>query len=336
MKALVVKTSSIGDVIHTLPALTDAARAIPGIRFDWVVEEAFAEIPAWHPAVDRVIPVALRRWRKAPIRTWTSGEWKRYRANLQSQTYDAVIDAQGLVKSAALVTRLAHGPKYGLDRTSAREPLASRAYDHPIMVAKAQHAVERVRQLFAAALDYPMPPGKGDAGIRQHFGALPKTAPFLVFLHGTTRRDKHWPEAYWGRLTALAAAGGWNVRLFWSNEVERERASRLAASSPNIAVQPKATLTEVAAVLANAAGVVSVDTGLSHLAAALGVPNVTLFGPTDPALVGGYGLGQLALRAADYPAPSAPAEPPELSSLMPEIVWDRLTGLLNTVDHRPC
>ena len=102
MRILLIKTSSLGDVIHALPAVTDAARAIPGIRFDWVVEESFAEIPAWHPAVDRVIPVALRRWRKAPFSAWFGGEWHRFRQSLRAERYDAVIDAQGLLKSALL------------------------------------------------------------------------------------------------------------------------------------------------------------------------------------------------------------------------------------------
>ena len=125
MRVLVVKTSSLGDVIHTLPAITDAARAIPGIRFDWIVEEAFAEIPSWHPAVDRVIRVAIRRWRKAPLRTLFKGEWRQFKRQIEAHRYDATIDAQGLLKSAFL-TRYAGTPVHGLDRNSARESLASR------------------------------------------------------------------------------------------------------------------------------------------------------------------------------------------------------------------
>ena len=120
MKVLIVKTSSMGDIIHTLPAITDAMHAIPQISFDWVVEENFAEIPHWHPAVDRVIPVAIRRWRKNIIQTYRQGEWKAYKEALCNTSYDAVIDAQGLLKSALLVTRLAKGPSYGLDKHSAK------------------------------------------------------------------------------------------------------------------------------------------------------------------------------------------------------------------------
>ncbi|RMS39539.1 Lipopolysaccharide heptosyltransferase I, partial [Pseudomonas coronafaciens pv. garcae] len=123
LRVLLIKTSSLGDVIHALPALTDAARALPGIRFDWVVEEGFAEIPGWHPAVDTVIPVAIRRWRKNLWQTVRSGEWRRFKQRVREQRYDLVIDAQGLFKSAWL-TRYVDAPVAGLDRDSAREPLA--------------------------------------------------------------------------------------------------------------------------------------------------------------------------------------------------------------------
>ena len=150
MRVLLIKTSSLGDVIHTLPALTDAAKAIPGIRFDWVVEEGFAEIPAWHPAVAQVIPVALRRWRKHLWQTLKNGEWRRFKARLEESRYDLVIDAQGLLKSAWL-TRYVKAPVAGLGPDSAREPIASRFYDRRYSVPREQHALERVRQLFAAA-----------------------------------------------------------------------------------------------------------------------------------------------------------------------------------------
>lgn len=146
MRVLLIKTSSLGDVVHTLPALTDAARAIPGIKFDWVVEEGFAEIPTWHPAVGKVVPVAIRRWRKNLWQTIKSGEWRRFKQSVRAEKYDLVIDAQGLLKSAWL-TRYVKAPVAGLDKNSAREPLAARFYSRRLAVARGQHAVERVRQL---------------------------------------------------------------------------------------------------------------------------------------------------------------------------------------------
>jgi len=109
MRLLIVKTSSLGDVIHTLSAVSDAAAASPGLVCDWLVEEAYREVPAWHPAIRRVIPCALRRWRRAPLAAWRSGEWSRFRADLRQDAYDLVLDSQGLIKSAFLAIQ-ARGP----------------------------------------------------------------------------------------------------------------------------------------------------------------------------------------------------------------------------------
>ncbi|WP_273827188.1 MULTISPECIES: lipopolysaccharide heptosyltransferase RfaC [Providencia] len=297
MRVLLVKTSSMGDVLHSLPALTDAQQAIPNIQFDWVVEEGFAQIPTWHSAVNQVIPVAIRRWRKnwfsAPIRA----ERAAFRQQLQATQYDAIIDAQGLLKSAFLVTRLAHGDKHGYDRHSIREPLASFFYDHRYAISKQQHAVERIRQLFAKSLGYTCPTQQGDYAIAQHFlqSCVNNESPYVVFLHSTTRDDKHWPEENWRNLIELMAGSGVKIKLPWGAPHEQQRAERLAKGFDFVEVLPKLTLAEVAQQIANAKAVVSVDTGLSHLTAALDKPNFTLFGPTDPGLIGGYGQNQYAI-----------------------------------------
>ncbi len=298
MRVLIVKTSSMGDVLHTLPALTDAMQAIAGIRFDWVVEEGFAQIPSWHEAVDRVIPVALRRWRKAWFSDPVKAERRAFRETLRAVHYDAIIDAQGLVKSAALVTRLAHGLKHGMDWQSAREPLASLFYNRRHHIAKQQHAVERTRELFAKSLGYSKPQTQGDYAIAQHFVKESTTgAPYAVFLHATTRDDKHWPEARWRDLLALMATSGLKIKLPWGASHEEARARRLAEGFDYVEVLPRLSLEKVARELAGAKMVVSVDTGLSHMAAALDRPNFTLYGPTDPGLIGGYGKNQLAVRS---------------------------------------
>ncbi|UTW05549.1 lipopolysaccharide heptosyltransferase RfaC (plasmid) [Amphritea atlantica] len=326
MKVLIVKTSSMGDVIHTLPALTDAVNAIPDIRFDWVVEEGFAEIPGWHFAVDKVIPVAIRRWRKNLWKTFTSGEWKRYRMALSETDYDLVIDAQGLLKSAMLVTRYSRGIHCGYDKHSARESLAARFYQRRFSVDKQQHAVERTRQLFAQALGYQVA-GRGDFAIRSHFIPDQNTiSDYLVFLHSTTRFDKHWPEIYWQELIDKATAAGWKIKLPWGNPDEKARAERLARENRNVDVLSKLNLAQVTTVLAGAAACVSVDTGLSHMAAALDRPNVILFGPTDPGLVGGYGKDQICLEAKAQAKSGRDVEPAVFADLTPEIVWQTLTA----------
>ncbi|WP_296234746.1 lipopolysaccharide heptosyltransferase I [Pseudomonas sp. UBA4617] len=299
MRVLIIKTSSLGDVIHTLPALTDAAHAIPGIRFDWVVEEGFAEIPSWHPAVDQVIPVAIRRWRKNLWQTIKSGEWKAFKQRMRERQYDLVIDAQGLVKSAWL-TRYVKAPVAGLDRYSAREGWASRFYDRRLSVAVGQHAVERVRQLFAMALAYDLPEGIGNYGLDLDRLQLPPAAPYVVFLHGTTWATKHWPEAYWRDLAERMGRRRLEVRLPWGNPAEKARAERIAQGLNNCQVLPRLNLAGVARVLAAAKACVAVDTGLGHLAAALDVPTISLFGPTNPGLTGAYGRTQIH-QASDWP-----------------------------------
>ncbi|RON17712.1 lipopolysaccharide heptosyltransferase I [Pseudomonas brassicacearum] len=300
MRVLLIKTSSLGDVIHALPALTDAARAIPGITFDWVVEEGFAEIPTWHPAVGKVIPVAIRRWRKNLWQTIKSGEWKRFKQAVRAEKYDLVIDAQGLLKSAWL-TRYLKAPVAGLDKDSAREPVAARFYSRRLAVGRGQHAVERVRQLFALALGYDLPKGLGDYGLNvERLVELPRKNPYVLFLHGTTWDTKHWPEAYWRELAERVGYLGVGVKLPWGNPIEKARAERIAAGFRHVEVLPKLNLAGVGKVLAGAQACVAVDTGLGHLAAALDVPTLSLFGPTNPGLTGAYGKAQIHI-ASDFP-----------------------------------
>ena len=338
MKILIVKTSSLGDVIHTLPALSDAVRALPEIRFDWVVEEALAEIPAWHPAVERVIPVALRRWRKNPLAALTGGEWRQFLHQLRAESYDKIIDAQGLIKSA-LLTRMARGTRYGLDRHSAREPLAALAYRHRFSIDKNQHAIVRVRELFAAVLRYPCPVTPPDYGLsRGHFSSIPADERYVIFLHGTAWASKQWPLEYWLQLASLAAEAGYKVYLPWGNESEHQRAQHIAAQCSRVTVLPKMNLAELAAVLVHACGVVGVDTGLAHLAASLSAPAVTIYGATRPELTGTVGPSQVHL-CAEFPcAPcgvrvctyrgAADVQPACYQTVSPAKVWDTITPLL--------
>ena len=301
MRVLVVKTSSMGDVLHTLPALTDAANCIPDITFDWVVEENFSLIPSWHFAVDEVIPVAIRRWRKNWFAKAIRQERQQFIAHLRRQQYDCIIDAQGLIKSAFLITRKARGIKHGLDRQSIKEPIASWFYDVKHHVPKQMHAIERVRLLFAQSLNYTQPNSIGDYAIARHFlSVLPAdNQQYLVFLHATTREEKHWTEAAWRELIQLIEPTGLKVKLPWGAPHEQARALHLAQGFNHVEVLPKLSLNEIATIIAGSKAVVSVDTGLSHLTAALDRPNITLFGKTDPKLIGGYGKNQHSIISTD-------------------------------------
>lgn len=297
MNVLIVKTSSLGDIVHSLPALTDAKAAIPDISFDWVVEENFAQIPKMHPAVQDVLPIAWRRMRKNLVQAICSGEVGQSCSRIRQKHYDLIIDAQGLIKSA-IITKIAHGPSFGYDQDSAREKYAAYLYAHKFKIAKDQHAILRIRKLFAAALNYQLLDTAPDYGIGQQSSGLSQIVSlraheasneYIVFLHGTSREEKCWQEEKWLELASFASLNNLAVYLPWGNKVEFERAKRIAQKSSNTKILPKLDLNALAILFTSARAVVSVDTGLAHLAAAVGVPVVALYGKTNPKLIGTIG-----------------------------------------------
>ena len=335
MRALIIKTSSLGDVVHALPALTDAQRVMPELSFDWVVEEAFSPVPSWHSTVIQVIPVALRRWRKAPLAKQTRHQWHEFKHRIHAADYDLVIDAQGLLKSAWL-TRMVKSTSHGFDRSSAREGLVALSYDKTHHVSRDKHAIERVRELFAKTFDYPLPTGPAEYGIYTEDPDIDSSQ--LVFLHGTTWQSKHWPEPYWLELIKLVTQDGFQVQLPWGNNEEKLRAERLAQSNELAQVSPAMNLNEMAALLSCSAGAIAVDTGLGHLAAALSLPAVSIYGSTDPSLTGTQGHFQSQLTADFECAPCLSREctytkesavhPACYQGVKPAIVWHRLQQLI--------
>lgn len=336
MHVLIVKTTSLGDIIHTLPAVEDAYRAIPGITFDWLVEAPFAEIPRFHPAVREVIPIRWRHWRKHLGQKQT---WQAMIAavkQLRGREYDYVIDAQGLIKSAIFST-LARGPKAGFSKDCAREPWAAYGYDKTAHVNPLDHAITRVRQLFGQILGYTVDPQVVHYGLT----AVEKKShekPTVVLLHGTTWPTKHWPEAYWIELAALAHQQGYQVLVPWGNETEHARAEKIAAQG-HATVLPKMSLASLAVELKSATGVIAVDTGLGHLAAALDVPCLSLYGPTDPKRTGAWGKYVKYVYSTRECAPClsdrcaisnmrGPTDPPCLGDFKPSYVWAQWQLLL--------
>jgi heptosyltransferase-1 len=280
--------------------VSDAVRGIPGATIDWVVEDAFAGVARMHAGVARVIPVAVRRWRRAPWRPAVWREMAAFRESLKGERYDAVVDTQGLLKSA-LIACFASGTRHGMDRASVREPLAARFYDRTHFVSRGLHAVERNRRLTAAALGISLQ-ADIDYGLRPPAGQADKLpASYSVLLTMTSRADKLWPETRWielGRALALPTV------LPWGSDEERGRAERIAHGIGQAVVPAKMALEALAPVLAHARNVVGLDSGLTHLAAALGVPAVAIFCGSDPALTGLYG----AARAANVGAPGRPPQ----------------------------
>ncbi|MCP4385891.1 MAG: lipopolysaccharide heptosyltransferase I [Hyphomicrobiales bacterium] len=304
MRILIVKLTSFGDVVHTFPAITDLRAARPDIEIDWLVEEAFASFVALHPAVSMVHDVAMRRLRARPAR-WPRlvGETARLGRTLRRRRYDQVVDMQGLMKSA-LPALLAGRGVIGYDADSAREPAASRMYRWRIGVPRSMHAVERSRRLLAAAIGYDLPSGQGQYGLNVPAvadGGLDLPVPYAIVMHSASWETKLWPERNWRSLLAEIVGGGRGVVLPWGNAEEQARAQRLAVDIPDVHVLPQVMSgASLARVIAGADIAVGLDSGMMHLAAALDVPGIWLFGPTDPGLTGPYGSGQTII-ASTYP-----------------------------------
>ncbi len=291
MRILLIKTSSLGDVIHNLPVVSDLRRSFPEAHIDWCVEEAFADIPRLHPEIDTVIPVALRRWRKALRQRATWREIGAFRKAIGEHSYDAVLDTQGLVKSALIATQ-AHGRRYGYAAEVAREALAARFYHATFVIPRNAHAVERNRWLAAAAFDYAV-----DLPLDFGIAAPALTLPWLpdgryaVLLTATSRDDKLWDEVHWIAIAQALKERALTPILPSGNTIERERAQRIADAVPGASLAPPSTLRQLATLLGTATLAIGVDTGLVHLATALGVPTIALYVSTDPTLTGVYGSG---------------------------------------------
>lgn len=300
-RVLFVKLSSLGDVIHHLPAVTDLRARRPEVRIHWAVEEAYADLVRLHPAIERAVPVGLRRVRGALLSraTWRAlGEARRV---LRVEQYDYVIDTQGLAKSA-LVAASARGVRFGYDRASARERFAARFYDHGIKVSRKLHAVERNRELVGAVFGY-APEGDADYGIQAPVErpSWAPDAPYFVALHAASRSQKRWANEHWIELARRLADRGLVAVYPGGSPAELEAAALLAAATPGALAAPAMTLVDAASLLAGAGCVVGVDTGLTHLAVALGRPTVGLYGATDPALTGLHGANATSLGGLGKP-----------------------------------
>jgi heptosyltransferase-1 len=290
MRVLIVKTSSMGDVVHALPAVSDMARAVPGIKVDWLVEKGFAAIPAQHHAVRRVITLQWRKWRKSLRQADTRAAIRAWRAEMAQAPYDLIIDMQGLIKSAAFAC-FAHGPRGGYDWHSIREPLASLSYNRTVRVPRTGHAVDRCRQLAAGLLGYTLPDTPPDFGLRAGTaGWQPTSDPFAVLIPCASRPEKLWPQAHWVDIGRSLREQGLQVVVLWGSP-EEQRLAQAIATQVNGLTPPFLTVAQVSDTLARATLVVGLDTGMSHIAAAHGRPTVGIYCDHEPGLAGLRGSG---------------------------------------------
>lgn len=290
-KILIVRSSSLGDLIFVLPAISDIAKHCPEVMIDWVVEESFAEIPAWHPAVHQVIPISHRRWRKH----WWSRETRRERAafrkKLRQTHYDMVLDMQGLMKSVWVV-RQAIGERHGLDWKSVRERLASLFYHQRHRVDFWQPAVTRQRELAALALGYQYE-GAPDFGL-QAFTEGVEIQNYAVVMPSASRDDKLWPEEDWHAALDLLVEHGLELRVLAGNDKEAARAAELVKHYPKVTLLTALPLKEVAHQLAAARLMIGLDSGLTHLSAALGRPTIGIYCASTPVRTPLTGAGMTA------------------------------------------
>ena len=329
----------MGDLMHALPALTDASVMYPGSEFDWVVDESFAEVPSWHPAVKNIYKSAHRRWRNNFRESLGKKEFSSFYHALNANKYDAIIDAQNNVKSS-IISLLRKGHVDGMDRNSVAEQPAFIAYKNRHFIDKNQHAIERQRQLFANALHYEKPDSLANYGLKQNAFIKPDIAiqkPYLFLVHNASWTTKLWPENYWHDFISLVKKDGLSVLLPGGNQEELERAQRIASKHSNAQALPKLSLSELGGIIQNAEGAMCCDTGLAHLTAIVGTPSVTLYGPTSVGLIGTSGNNQFHLDAenpefkcspcykrvcnfsSDYNAMSAC-----MNSFTPDMAWNLL------------
>ena len=331
-RILLIKLTSLGDLIHALPALSDALKADPNLEFDWAIDSRFAEVGLWHPAIKRVLRTSHRKWRSSLTHRSTHLEVKELLRDLRQTKYDLIIDGQGNFKSA-LLSLFAKGTRVGFDRHSVREWIAHLAYQKTVAASKKTHAIERLRILFSESIGYPLPATPPDFGLKENcFVKPPLDLPsrYLVFVPNASWQTKLWPEEHWKTLIGKAVAEGFQILLPWGSAEEEARAKRLAISK-EVNVLPPLSLSEIGYILKNALAAVCVDTGLSHLAAALNVSAITLYGATDSGLIGATGPNQLHIQSK---LPCAPCNqksckfkttiPPCLAQISPETVFSQM------------
>jgi heptosyltransferase-1 len=312
LNILIIKTSSLGDVLHGLAVVSDIKRNYPDSTIDWVVEETYQKTVALNLNINRVIPVAVRRWRKKITQKRTWEEISRSTKQIRTIQYDAVIDLQGLIKSA-LILKAAKGVKIGFDLGSAREPIASFFYDKKIFIRKDIHMLQRCRALVAKGLDYDQPASPVNYGIRQM--GVSRRRDLAVILTGTAQQKKLWPESDWETVVRFLLSKGFECNFSWGNDEERQRCKRIISKTKGRLV-PLQPIEKLAGLMATATIVIGVDTGLLHLAATQETPLVGIYGASDPKKTGPISMGEFRITGSIDGFPT----PPEVVNAINELI----------------
>jgi heptosyltransferase-1 len=288
LNILIIRVSSLGDVVHNMPMVADILRHYPDANIDWVVEEAYTSLVRLNAGVRNVIPFALRRWRKSLFSSGTRTEMRRFYRALRMDTYDVVFDTQGLLKTGLLMglARIApNGRRVGLANAtegSGYEAVSRIFHTMSVPVGRHTHAVLRGRLVAAAVLDYAIDSPAAfnlrtpDALQANAPDWLP-SRPYAVFFHGTARSAKQWAPTNWVQIAHRLAVRGVPVLLAWGSAAEKQAAERLAAQMKNARVLPKLPMMEAVTLAQRAALVIGVDTGLTHIAAAYNRPTIELY-----------------------------------------------------------
>lgn len=294
----------MGDLVHNMPLIADIREHFPDAVIDWVVEQSFLDVARLNTQIDTFIPIAMRRWKHALTHASTWKEFAAFRRQLKAREYDAILDTQGLLKSA-LISRWARGASHGQNSHTAREAVAGHLYTYPHDIPRNLHAITRNRLLGAAAFNYALPQTPPVYQLAVPEQALPITVPpsFILAMHGTARDAKLWPTQHWIELGKHLSRQNLPLLLPWGNSAEHDRAKQIASAVPGAAVLPKMNLAQLACLIGRATAVVGLDTGLMHLAVALNIPTLAIFTDTDIWQAGTLpGIGGKALTIGGKPA----------------------------------
>lgn len=314
-RILIVKTSSLGDVVHNFPMVSDIHNQFPNHKIDWVVEEAFASLVSLHCGVDQVIPVAIRRWRKNIFDRSTWLEIRSFLHLLRRHHYDVVIDSQGLLKSA-LIAKIAKGRTYGFDIRSAREWLAGLFYDIGIASNKMEHMMERCRMLAAHSMSYSIP-SRRNFGLNLSREKI-KNEKLAVILCSSAQTQKLWSVKNWISVCKHLKKSGIHCQFTWGNHMDRVICEQIQEKSGGT-ILPKMEIDKISELLKTAKFVIGLDTGIIHLAAAIETPVLAIFGASDPDRTRPIGNGVISVCGTSNAFPSGEAVAKEIDKLLEAI-----------------